>query len=282
MSTRLKLNQIPPIAIGGVGGSGTRLIANCLEELGFHLGVDQNKAKDNLWFTLLFKHLEILEYTDEQFQDLLEVFLQAMLSNEKITETQKILVKSLVHEQRHLPMTFFEERAKSLFENHNKIKDKIVNWGWKEPNTHIVLDRLLNMMPEMKYIHVMRNGLDMAHSTNQNQQLLWGKKFVGDHFKQTPYYSLKYWCIVHQRLLEITKPLGDHFLLLNYDNFCTHPETEIPKLLDFLDVSRKDATIKKFRSLIKAPSSIGRYKEFGTNIFDQEDLRFVESLGFIA
>jgi hypothetical protein len=57
-----------PVIIGGVGGSGTRLIAQMLKELGFYLGSDLNSANDNLWFTLLFKRIEILSASDEEFE----------------------------------------------------------------------------------------------------------------------------------------------------------------------------------------------------------------------
>ena len=43
------------IAVGGVGGSGTRLIAAFLDRLGIYMGDDQNESLDNLWFNLLFK-----------------------------------------------------------------------------------------------------------------------------------------------------------------------------------------------------------------------------------
>ncbi|GAA0423720.1 sulfotransferase [Cocleimonas flava] len=272
-------NEISPIAIGGVGGSGTRLLASCLEELNYYIGSDLNKAKDNLWFTLLFKHIDVLKYSNEQIHDLLNIFLQGMLTKEPLTQEQQNIVKALIHEHRHLPVEFFQERANSLFSSHEETPITR-NWAWKEPNTHIILDRLVNLMPNMKYIHVMRNGLDMAHSANQNQQFLWGEKFIGKNFKQTPHYSLKYWCIVHKRLLEITKSMGSNFLLINYDNFCINPGTEIPKLLDFLNVPIKERNIDKLKSFIKPPVSIGRYKQFSKTIFDQEDIDFVETLGF--
>ena len=59
-----------PVVIGGVGGSGTRLIAQCLNELGFFLGPDLNEANDNLWFTLLFKRTRILTSSEEEFNDI--------------------------------------------------------------------------------------------------------------------------------------------------------------------------------------------------------------------
>jgi hypothetical protein len=43
------------VAIGGVGGSGTRIVAQLIKDAGFYLGSDLNSANDNLWFTLLFK-----------------------------------------------------------------------------------------------------------------------------------------------------------------------------------------------------------------------------------
>src|ERR1700675_795212 len=45
----------PPLVIGGIGGSGTRVAAQLLIELGFYLGDDLNPALDNLTSTFLFK-----------------------------------------------------------------------------------------------------------------------------------------------------------------------------------------------------------------------------------
>lgn len=53
MSNRI---QSPgPVVVGGVGGSGTRVIAQILMKMGFFMGSDLNDANDNLWFALLFK-----------------------------------------------------------------------------------------------------------------------------------------------------------------------------------------------------------------------------------
>ena len=44
-----------PVVIGGVGGSGTRVVAEIIKRLGFYIGDDLDSANDNLWFLLLFK-----------------------------------------------------------------------------------------------------------------------------------------------------------------------------------------------------------------------------------
>lgn len=272
-------HPIPPTIIGGIGGSGTRLIANCLEELDFFIGHDLNEAKDNLWFTLLFKYQEIIESDDKEFQELLSIFYQAMLNGSPLNTLQYSKVKRLIHSKRNQQLHFLTETAKTLLLAHQRLSAN-KRWGWKEPNTHIILNRLIENIPNMKYIHVVRNGLDIAHSKNQNQQLLWGKYFFGDSFTINPYYSLKYWCFVHKRILEISQPLGNNFLLLNFDKFCRNPEEEIPKLLKFLDVPNMPVNEEKIKTLIIKPKTIGRYKQFGIDIFDKKDVEYVRHLGF--
>ena len=67
-----------PIAIGGVGGSGTRVIASILKEVGIYIGGDLNHANDNLWFTLLFKHRDALNLNNTEFNKRLAIFEAAM------------------------------------------------------------------------------------------------------------------------------------------------------------------------------------------------------------
>ena len=131
----------------------------------------------------------------------------------------------------------------------------------------------------MKYIHVARNGLDMAHSRNQNQLRLWGRYFLNEKFDITPYYSLKYWCIVHKRVIQIGESMKDNFLFLNYDQLCVNPEEGIKQLLDFLG-EKPDSLMPHLVTLVKRPDSIGRFRLHGTEMFAEEDIAFVKSLMF--
>ena len=85
----------PPIAVGGIGGSGTRLIADCLRELDLFIGGDLNPAYDNLWFTLLFKHQDVLAISDAEFDQRAAVFLTAMVGGRAFTPSQVALVERL-------------------------------------------------------------------------------------------------------------------------------------------------------------------------------------------
>jgi hypothetical protein len=269
-----------PVVVGGVGGSGTRLIARCLMELGYFMGVDLNESNDNLWFTLLFKRLDILSSTDEQFDNLIDIFLIGMRGKENYSIEQIQLICELASEERQLHTAeWLKERATSLLIN-KRAENVNGRWGWKEPNSHIVFPRLKKRFKHMKFIQVVRNGLDMAHSTNQNQLIMWGKHFFSEPYLISPYYSLKYWCEVHRRILLEGRELGNDFLFLNYDNFCKYPEHGIEELINFLELEYDQASIERLQRLINPPTTIGRFKQYGANIFDKEDLHFVEELGF--
>jgi hypothetical protein len=275
----LQYKQTGPVVIGGVGGSGTGLIAQCLKEAGYQMGSDLNKANDNLWFTLLFKRLEILTSSEEEFDRLLGILLNGMAGAKKFTRYQIDMINALAAKDREQhSASWLRKRAKTLLSAKagRKLSDR---WGWKEPNSHIVLDRLLERLENMKYIHVARNGLDMAHSTNQNQLRLWGPHFIREPFGITPYYSLKYWCIVHRRVLTIGQSMRSNFLFLRYDDFCLKPESGVRQLCEFLKLET-DGVAAKLVKLIRPPDSIGRFRQYGTGIFAAEDVAYVKFLGF--
>jgi hypothetical protein len=66
------------VAIGGVGGSGTRVGAALPRELGYYTGDDLNESLDNLWFTLLFKRRAVLTESGPEFENLLALFWSRM------------------------------------------------------------------------------------------------------------------------------------------------------------------------------------------------------------
>ncbi|MFC1601847.1 sulfotransferase, partial [Candidatus Sumerlaeota bacterium] len=201
MSREGQPTEFGPIAVGGMGGSGTRLIAQILEQLGYFLGGDFNRAQDNLWFTLLFKRSDILTVPDAEFDELVRLFQQRMTSPELISQESIDMVKRLAENRRSQhTAAWLRSRAESFIDTRSA-SARTKRWGWKEPNTHVVLHRLRQRLPAMRYIHVVRNGLDMAFSKNHNQLKTWGPHFLNGPIKVKPYYLLKYWCALHLRVI---------------------------------------------------------------------------------
>ena len=67
------------IAIGGLGGSGTRAVAEVFKQTGIYMGDDLNRANDNLLFTRLFKNPDWYKTaTEKNIQERLEIFERYM------------------------------------------------------------------------------------------------------------------------------------------------------------------------------------------------------------
>ena len=62
-----------------------------------------------------------------------------------------------------------------MSDDFNEQKEQTLGWGWKIPGNFYILKQLAERYPNLKYIHSLRNGLDMAFSKNQNQLNNWGE-----------------------------------------------------------------------------------------------------------
>lgn len=267
-------------AIGAVGGSGTRVIAQSVKELSCNIGSDLNPANDNLWFTLLFKRQNILEASNNDIEILWKIFVKGMEGNSSFDQREIDLLRELSNDNRLQHSTaWLEKRVASLLQIEPFTNQKVW-WGWKEPNTHVVIEKLYAINPTLKYIHVIRNGLDMAYSSNQNQTSFWGEQYTGVDYSSSPQYSLKYWCAVHKKMNLLSQKMRANFLYLNFDDYCLNPGKELKRLLGFLGVGNTMVNRDKIQDLVKKPTTIGRYKQFGIDTFDPKDIKFVSDMGF--
>jgi len=284
-----------PVIIGGVGGSGTRVVAEIINLLGFYIGDDLNPAKDNLWFLLLFKRPRW--------------FRRARHDKHEIFTGLRLLSKAMLHKIRPgwpevkfliravLEISIFGHnykgdgrglwpfvRAWNMVAGHPKMILNPNRWGWKEPNSHIYLDYLADFFSNMKYIHTIRHGLDMAFSDNQQQLYNWGPIF-GLELPQTksdePAASLKFWIKSNRRVIESGQKLGDqNFLVVNFDRLCLSPESEIQKIVSFLNIEPNPEKLEALIRIPQKPKSLGRYRAHNISQFDPADLNELERLGF--
>jgi len=260
-------------AIGGIGGSGTRVIAELLKRLGYFMGDDLNKSNDNLLFTLLFKRESILVATNEEFETLLRIFLKHHTLGEPLSSEEFSLVSALASKERtHHSKEWLQKRLPPLARSH-----KHTLWGFKEPNSHIVIERLFEYMPQLHYIYLYRDGRDMAYSSNQNQLNLWGAIFANNkEFKPNVKNSLKYWLKVHTRVKQLCSRYSKRILMVDFDKLCLDPSSQLTKIATFMQKDKDE--LLSYRKLIKAPPSIGRYKQHPLSNFDPDDLKKIEKI----
>jgi len=287
-----------PVAIGGVGGSGTRVVAGMLRNLGFYIGDDLNISlnisNDNLWFTLLLKRPAWF-YKNHGKRD--SVIYKGLSIFEKLMSGTSLSASDIYFIMRAaLDMSinghdnlrsgrgkWAFERASTMLKACNSLRPENIRWGWKEPNTHIFIKYLADSFDRIKYIHVIRHGLDMAYSSNQAQLFNWGRLFGVTPDPSIPLHkaSLMYWIRANERAIDLgEKLLGKSFFLLNFDRLCLNPVCEINRLLDFLETERSGIDLDSLYALPKIPKSLGRYNNHDTTIFNNEEIKAVMKMGF--
>jgi len=273
---------LPSAAIGGIGGSGTRVGASLLQLCGYYIGADLNEALDNLWFTLLFKRRSVLMDTADDFRRLAELFF-AKMANRPIGEIDCAAVLHRLTE-RGRPQhdrDWLAARASSFAEP-STVPSSTGPWAWKEPNTHIVIDQLLAMHSDLRYIHFVRHPLDMALSDNKNQLETWGPILLDRDVTFDAKDALAYWCAAHQRIASILGRWPERSLLVDFDALCETPEEHARRIAEFLGFDPDDALLARWRALLMRPASTGRFRSVDLTQFDPGDLDYVASLGFRA
>ncbi|MEZ0472242.1 sulfotransferase [Luteimonas salinilitoris] len=278
-STKLDSAASPcaPIAIGAIGGSGTRVISEAFRSLGVFMGSDLNSASDTLWFTLLFKRPEILDAGDEEFDLLTRALVAGLTGGRALPPNVEAQVRSLATDDRpQATADWLQDRADSLMMAAASPPHGGA-WGWKEPNTHLVVERLWKRIPDLRYVHVVRHGLDMALSSNQNQPSLWGPKVLGGDGTMTPARALAYWCWVQRRTQRLLADNPDRMYWLDYDALCREPERVLGDLLHFLGFDPLRA--RDLAARIHPPKA-PRHATVPLTLFSAEDVDYVRSLGY--
>lgn len=281
-----------PVAIGGVGGSGTRVFAEIFREFGFYMGGCLNKPLDNLWFTVLFKRPQWFcrnrEKNEEEIYRAIHIFNKAMTTGLASTAVQDeiIYVRNAGKEISAYPyiMGANHLQAENILESGPPEPSKYIGWGWKEPNTHVFLKYLATFFPDFRYIHVLRHGLDMAYSNNHQQLLNWGTLdgfTLKNQKSATPRNLLRYWIEVNNRAVESGRALlGEKFLVIRLEDLCRCPEASIKAMASFIGVTMDEKKLHELSRLPAMPGSSGRYRNHSLRVFPTEDIKAVKSFGY--
>jgi Sulfotransferase family len=276
-----------PIVIGGIGGSGTRVVAEMVRGLGVDLGGDLNASCDNLWATLLLRRPKW--YAESRVADVRDVDRALAVldgaTNGRLCVDAGVerLLDGADRELRGqgLSEEWTRARIESLLE-HGRSGTSAPVWGWKEPNSHVYLDVIGRHFADARYVHVIRHGLDMAFSANQWQVQTWGWLFgVAADDPIDPATSLDFWLAANRAAIETaTRVFGPDFLLVDYDALCADPEHEARRIASFVGGGVTPSTPAPITGPLRAPRSSGRWRRFGTGPFRREQLAQVAAFGF--
>ena len=245
-----------PIGIGAVGGSGTRLLRQILEEAGVAMASPWNKAGD--------------AYEWPPFPRLLS---DEMLAKHERSE----LMPNILH--------VFE----TLLCNRRDNLGLAGRAGWKVPGTLHWLQDLGSFFPAMQYLHLVRHGLDMAYSENQNQARKWAASLGVDLRHRDdgsihPHSMLEYWLAANEMVkATAARFLPGRMLVVRFESLCQQPAEELQRIFTFLDIDLPATTIDRLATLPSLPASAGRYQgEPWREDFSETQLERLAALGYPA
>lgn len=220
----------PPCVIGATGGSGTRVITMLLQELGVWIGSRLNPANDS--------------------EDV-AAFLRRWIPAWRDWEDGGAPLDRLERMQREFRATLARHRE--------GMPDPAGPWSIKNPRTVYLLPFLERALPGFRFVHLVRDGRDMAFSSNQSQLDDHGDQYLGPRRGESrPLRSIRLWSLVNMTAADYgEQELGERYLRLRFEDFCTEPRATTRRLYDFLGLDG-DADITA--RVVKRPSSLGRYR----------------------
>ncbi|MCB1385667.1 MAG: hypothetical protein KDJ29_18335 [Hyphomicrobiales bacterium] len=277
-----------PIAIGGLGGSGTRVLASLVRELRVDIGSFLNNSLDNLWFTFLLMHPDwhFPAKSPERISMALDLFIRAMTTG--LEGTLSVAEETLLsHLENKTGPTFHgfptADVACSLRASKGPEPGAFAGWGWKEPNTHYIVEQLANADGRFVYVHVIRNGLDIAFSGNRNQLRNWGPLFalnVDEATLQEPRLALDFWLMANARTIGIAaRRFGQRFVLMDYYDLCTNPYNAVVQIARAANLPiPKKLSVNGSASPIKVRTD---QMEIHASQFSAQSLARLEDLGYV-
>ena len=158
-------------------------------------------------------------------------------------------------------------------------------WGWKEPNTQLFLDPLIDAIDGLRYVHVTRHGLDMAFSSNVNQLRNFGARFgltLPADPDEVPVVQLDYWIASTRAALETVSASPSW----SVPRFVVRPPVRRPRHRAHPTArvlggrAHPRARLGVMAAMVEAPPSMGRYRTEDLSRFRPDQLSAVEALGF--
>jgi hypothetical protein len=268
-----------PILVGGLGGSGTRLVARMLERLGVAMGRDQNREADYLGFTLLFKRpawalRELggagreLGGAGAELPLALEALETALLGpGPQRPEARRLILRAALscalrgHDAQGSGRgPWALARAARLLRPQRLDPRAHAAWGFKEPNSLVFLGPLAARYPGLRFVLVVRSGLDMAFSRNRAQAALWSGLHGLRRTGVPEVDQLAYWVRANRRAAELGRRLlGERLVIVDYDDLCRDPGRGVAELAARLGLAAGEPELAACAALVE-PRSLGRHR----------------------
>jgi len=224
-----------PIVIFNKSHSGSRLLAHLIEESGVFMGAHQNDSKDSLDVLKLVEHLVTRYYPD----------YTPLWDGRAAGDTE---LPPLVRE---------------IFASHLSGLSTNERWGWKLCETSYILPVVDFLFPNAKYIHLIRDGRDVAFCDHRApNRPFWKKIYFNtdriatwrglefhsrDYESRSHVYNAMHWVNSIMVGRFYSAMLRERCLEVRYEDLCGDFENTARRVLSFLGLENERAVIDRVR-----------------------------------
>ena len=218
--------------IGALGGSGTRVVTRLAKAGGVFMGRHLNEAEDS-----------------EPFQALYKTWLRRFVAQDG-----------------HLNPSDDKRLSEQFSDAVKAHLDKQAGagpWGVKVPRSIVMLRLWQRQFPRFRFIHVVRNGLDMAYSADQRQRRMIGDLILSaaERGQDETAQALIYWCRVNTIAADFGENImGSRYYRVRFEDLCDTPQEVCPELARFIENVNPEALLRAATEMLTPPVARERWK----------------------
>jgi hypothetical protein len=221
----------PPIIIFNKSHSGSRLLARLILASGTYLGVDRNESEDAVGVMDLVRQL-----VDRHYPNF------AALLRDGDPELESLVNAVLT---RHLRGHAAGQR-----------------WGWKLCETLYILPVLQRIFPTAHFVHLLRDGRDVAFSDHvAPQEAFWrkvyfdtaqitswnGNPLTDRSYRRSPHiFNARHWVNSVTVARHFGSMLGENYLEVRFEDLVLTPRETAGRLFSLLGLAVNEAAIERF------------------------------------
>lgn len=231
-----RLRQSQPLIVLGMHRSGTSLTVRLLHDLGIHMGSWLSRDAESVHFQRLNRR--IFRAAGSKWAGVGGLLRQM--------ESPAFVAQQTAWAQRALfatPLPFLRAPIASFFGP--ELWQRVASgeqpaWGWKDPRTSLTFPVWLPIFPQARWLHILRNGIDVAISIHRRslkqQRKLRNRILPIDYSADTLDfgYSFRLWeqyvSFILAHKYEI--PSGQ-YLEVHYEDLLADPEVHLRKIMEF-------------------------------------------------
>ncbi|TAK51497.1 MAG: sulfotransferase [Gammaproteobacteria bacterium] len=220
-----------PIVIGGNGHSGTRVFCNLVTLGGVFTGIEHVTRRSDS------ADLRIISLLNRW----VEPYLFDQLSANDLERMRAAFRRRL--------LLYFPIRS--------------IKWGFKNPRTMLILPFLDQILKDMKFIHVIRDGRDVSLGNPFVTNNRYVPAFLASEERGLcpEEQMILFWGRSNQAAAEYgNQNMKDRYLQIRWEDLCREPLRQTEEICRFAECSK--GNISELARVVRTPASLGRWKTY--------------------